>query len=134
MIKFTKIDNDIRKIFSNEEIKLKKDKTYVIDNAKKRTIFTEVENVLKYYKIKLILILFFQFIFLLFSFYFITAFCQVYQNTQIIWLTNCLSAVLIRFVIECIICLIYAKLYLISAHIDYKTFYKFMIFLYDFSC
>ena len=134
MIKFSKIENDIRKIFSREEITLKKDKKYTIDDVQKRKIFTEVENVLKYYKIKLILLIIFQFIFLLFSWYFVTAFCQVYQNTQINWLANCLSAVLIRFIIEIIIYLVSAKLYLISAHIDYITFYKFMLFLYDFSC
>ena len=134
MIKFSKIDNDIRKIFSREEIRLKKDKNYTINDIQKRRIFTEVENALKYYKIKLILLLIFQFIFLLFSWYFVTSFCQVYQNTQINWLANFLSAVLIRFVIEIVICIISAKLYLISAHIDYVTFYKFMLFIYDFSC
>ena len=134
MIKFSKIDNDVRKIFSREEIRLKKDKKYTIDDVQKRKIFTEVENVLKYYKIKLIVLFIFQLIFLLFSWYFVTAFCQVYQNTQINWLANFLSAVLIRFTIEIVICLVSAKLYLISAHIDYLTFYKFMLFIYDFSC
>ena len=97
-------------------------------------IFSEVENALKCYKIKLILFLIFNFLFMLFFWYFITAFCQVYQNTQINWLFNCISSVLVRFLFEVLICFLFAKLYLMAASVDYWTFYKFMLFVYDFSC
>ena len=134
VIKFSKIDYVIRDIFSKEEEKIRKDKKYKTDCLKKMKIFSEVENALKCYKIKLILFLIFNFLFMLFFWYFITAFCQVYPNTQINWLFNCISSVLVRFLFEVLICFLFAKLYLMAASVDYWTFYKFMLFVYDFSC
>ena len=133
MIKFSKTDNEIRKIFRKEEIKLRKNKNYNVALPEREKIFKEVEDVLKCYKIKLIILLIFQFLIIMFFFYFITAFCQVYPNTQANWLMNSLFSLLIRFVFEMLVCLLFAKFYQISASIEYVCFYKIMLFIYDFS-
>ena len=134
IIKFSRTDSEIRKVFTREEKKLKKNKNYTLDNPTKKKIFSEIENILKNYKIKLALLLTFEFCLIVFFLYFITAFCQVYPNTQINWLFNSLSSVLIRFIFEVLLCTLGAKLYHISSQIEYYTFYKVMLFVYDFSC
>ena len=134
IIKFSRTDSEIRKVFTREEKKLKKNKNYTLDNPTKKKIFSEIENILKNYKIKLALLLTFEFCLIVFFLYFITAFCQVYPNTQINWLFNSLSSVLIRFIFEVLLCTLGAKLYHISSQIEYCTFYKVMLFVYDFSC
>ena len=134
IIKLNKIDAEIRTIFAKEETKLKKNRNYNLDYPTKMRVFSEVEKVLKYYKIKSIIVLIFEFLVILFFWYFVTAFCQVYANTQGSLALNILIAVLIRFVIEIIICLIFAKLYYISTHIDFSCFYGFVLFVYDLTC
>ena len=133
LIKLSKVDSSIRKVFRKEEAKLKKNKNYVVDYPTKIRVFSEVESILKKYRIKLIIMLCFEFVVLLFFWYFVTAFCQVYSHTQVSLILNCVISIIIRFVIEALFCLLFAKLYTIAAHIDYICFYKFMLFIYDFS-
>ena len=134
IIKLSKIESGIRNIFRKEESKIKKKKNYTTDYPTKMKIFEDVEKLLKIYKVKLIILIIFEFIILLFFLYFVTAFCQVYPKTQGSLLLNCAVSILIRFAIEVLICLVGAKLYTIAAHIDYEIFYKIMLFIYDFSC
>ena len=134
IIKFSKVDSSIRNIFAEEEKKIRKNKNYKIDFSGKMRIFAKVENALKYYKIKLGFFLFFVLVLILGFCYFITAFCQVYPNTQTSLLINCLISILIRFVVELLLCLLFAKLYLVAAKVEYVCFFKFMLFVYDFSC
>ena len=134
IIKWSKSDRAIRKIFSSVEVKLRKNKNFTLDFPSKRKIFSEVEDSLRYYRIKLVLLLLFQFIVIIFFWYFITAFCQVYQKSQIYFLFNSLTSVLIRFVFEVLICSLFAKLYNISYSIESYSFYKFIMFVYDFNC
>ena len=134
IIKFSKVDNAIRNIFATEEKKIRKNKNYKIDIPMKTRVFNKVENALKYYRTKLGFFLFFVFILILGFCYFITAFCQVYPNTQKSLLINFLIAILIRFGIELLLCLLFAKLYLVAAKVEYVTFFKFMLFVYDLSC
>ena len=134
VIKLNKIDSEIRKIFLKEETKLKKNKNYSLDYPTKMKVFTDVEKVLKYYKIKSIIILTLEFLCILFFWYFVTAFCQVYLYTQGSLALNILIAILIRFVIEVLVCLLLAKLYDFSTHIDFECLYDTILFLYDLSC
>ena len=134
IIKLNKIDTEIRTIFLKEETKLKKNKNYSLDYPTKMRVFSDVEKVLKYYKIKSIIILVIEFLFILFFWYFVTAFCQVYLYTQGSLALNVLIAVLIRFVIEVIVCLLLAKLYDIAVHMNFSCFYDFILFVYDLSC
>lgn len=134
LIKLSKTEGSIRAIFRKEEAKIKKDKKYKVDYPTKMRIFTEVEDVLKKYKIKLFILFFFEFIIILFCWYFVTAFCQVYSNTQGSLILNCFMSILIRLVIEVLICLPWAKLYTVAAQSEFLKFYNFMLFVYDLSC
>ena len=132
---FTNLSNttkNIRDVFKKEEKKIRKNKNYKIDYSAKMRVFAKVENALKYYKIKLGFFLFFVLVLILGFCYFITAFCQVYPNTQTSLLINCLISILIRFVVELLLCLLFAKLYLVAAKVEYVCFFKFMLFVYDF--
>ena len=53
-------------------------------------------------KIKILILLFIQTIFILFFWYFVTAFCHVYSNTQSSWLLDTFLSILSRFIIELI--------------------------------
>ena len=134
LIKLSKIESSIRSIFRKEETKIKKNKSYKTDYTTKMRIFTEVEEVLKKYRIKLLILFIFEFIIILFCWFFVTAFCQVYSNTQGSLVLNCFLSILIRFAIEVLICLGGAKLYTIAAQSEFFKFYKFMLFIYDLSC
>ena len=134
LIKLSKTEGSIRAIFRKEEDKIKKNKKYKVDYPTKMRIFSEVEDVLKKYKIKLFILFFFEFIIILFCWYFVTAFCQVYSNTQGSLILNCFMSILIRLVIEVLICLAGAKLYTVAAQSEFLKFYNFMLFVYDLSC
>ena len=133
LIRLSKTESGIRTLFRKEEAKIKKNKNYKTDYPTKVRIFTEVEEVLKKYKIRLYIIFAVEFVCILFFWFFVTAFCQVYSNTQGSLVLNCFISILIRFAIEVLLCLLLAKLYTIAAHIEYMTFYKIMLFVYDFS-
>ena len=134
LFKLSKTENGIRSIFRKEEAKIKKNKTYRTDYPTKMRIFTEVEDVLKKYRIRLFIIFGIEFVIMLFCWFFVTAFCQVYSHTQGSLILNCFISIIIRFVIEVLICLLGAKLYLAAAHIEYPKFYQIILFFYDFSC
>ena len=134
LIKLSKTEGSIRAIFRKEEAKIKKNKNYKVDYPTKMRIFSEVEEVLKKYKIRLFILFFFELIIILFCWYFVTAFCQVYSNTQKSLILNCFISILIRFVIEILICFAGAKLYTIAAQSEFLKFYNFMLFVYDLSC
>ena len=134
LIKLSKTEGSIRAIFRKEEAKIKKNKNYKVDYPTKMRIFSEVEEVLKKYKIRLFILFFFELIIILFCWYFVTAFCQVYSNTQKSLILNCFISILIRFVIEILICFAGAKLYTLAAQSEFLKFYKFMLFVYDLSC
>ena len=109
-------------------------KKYSIKEQTKENIFIEVESTLKKFKCKIFILLLFETIFILSFWYFVTAFCQVYLYTQGSLALNVLIAVLIRFVIEVIVCLLLAKLYDIAVHMNFSCFYDFILFVYDLSC
>ena len=78
----------LEKFLKKKKKKIKKDKNYTIKDSTKNKIFQDIENILKNYKIKLASVLLFQLVMILFFWYFITAFCQVYRNTQKYLLLN----------------------------------------------
>ena len=132
-IKISKTDTGIRSVFRKEEDKLKKDRKYSVDYPTKMRVFTEVEDVLRRYKIKLIIVFVIEFLLMLFCWFFVTAFCQVYSHTQGSLALNCIISIIIRFIFEAILCLLCAKLYIISARNEFPRLYKGMLFVYDFS-
>ena len=72
-------------------------------------------------------------ILMLFFWYFVIAFCHVYEATQISWLIDSGISILIRAVIELLISFGLAKLYRVSVEGECHCLYKFIMFMYNFS-
>ena len=132
MTKLTNSSNAIRNIFRKEEEKIKLKKNYKINDKRKKEIYEEVLNVFKKLKIKLFFLFLFEIIFILFFWYFVTAFCHVYSKTQTCWLLDGFLSILSRFFIELIFAFLYGKLYQISVASNMETLYKIVMCLYDF--
>jgi hypothetical protein len=132
--KLSNSSNAIRNVFRKEEEKIKTNKKkYEIKEETKRQIFNDVENILKKFKIKILILLIIQTVLILFFWYFVTAFCHVYSSTQASWLLDSFLSILSRLMLELIFGFLYAKLYQIAVGSNIETFYKILLCIYDFS-
>ena len=131
--KLSNSTNAIRKIFRDEEEKIIGNKNYEINEKRKKEIFLEIEKILKIYKIKIISLIIIEIILILFYWYFVTAFCHVYPNTQISWLLDSFLSFLSRLVIELLFGLLFSKLYIVSVESNCYCLYRALLFIYDFS-
>ena len=133
---FTKLSNstnEIRRVFKEEEKKLKKDKKYKVTEDRKKEILKEIELILKRYKIKVIVFIVIELILILFFWYYVTAFCHVYSSTQKSWLWDSFLSMLSRLIIDLLFCLGFAKLYRIGVESNINCIYKISIFFYSFN-
>ena len=130
--KLSNFTNNIREVFKNEETKLKKDKKYIITEQRKEEIIFEIDNILKKYKLRIIILFIVEMIFMLFFWYFVIAFCHVYKATQKSWLLDSCLSILFRAIIELSISFILAKIYKISLAGETECIYKCVMFLYNF--
>ena len=133
MTKLSNTSNAIRKVFKKEEEKIKHKKGYKIKEETKKEIYSEILNIFKKYRIKLIILFTIEIILILFFWYFVTAFCHVYSSTQTSWLLDSFLSILSRFIMELIFAFLYGKLYQISVASNFETLYKIVLFLYDFT-
>ena len=124
--------NNIRDIFRQEEEKIKKDKKYVVTEKRKSEIIKEIENILKKHKIKVIILITIEFSFMLFFWYYVTAFCHVYSSTQLSWLLDSFLSMLSRLIIIALLSLGFAKLYRMAVEANTRCIYKFVLFFYCF--
>ena len=104
----------IEKNFREEEKKMKKDKKYLIKKSKKIDIYRKIKNILKSLRIKIIIFIIIELLLLLFSFYFTTAFCEVYKNTQVTWLIDCFTSFLISILTEILLSFLISIFYICS--------------------
>ena len=125
--------NQIRNLFREEEEKIKNNKEYVVSILRKKEIINEVKRIMKNYKIKIIIFYIIEFICMMFFWYYVTIFCNIYKKTQLSWLLDCALTIIIRIIIDFVLNLILALLYRLSIGVKSNCFYKVMIFLYCFS-
>ena len=136
MTLFTNLGNSINKIkdiFKNEEQKILNDKKYVVSEQRKKEIIDEVNKILKVHHIKVIILISIESLFMLFFWYYVTAFCHVYSRTQKSWLLDSFLSILSRLVIELLFSLAFAKLYRLSVESNIHCIYKFVLFFYCFA-
>ena len=131
-INFSNSSNAIRKIFREEETKIKEDKNYVVTGVRKKEILEEIEKILKRHKIKVILLFIIQTLLIFFYWYYVTAFCHVYPSTQLSWLLDSFLSILSRFIIVLLLSLGFAKLYRLSIESNIHCIYKIVLFFYSF--
>ena len=130
--KLSSSTNAVRSIFLKEEEKIKSHKKYKINKKRKAEIFSEIEKILKRFKIKVIILITIEIILMLFFWYFVTAFCHVYSGTQKSWLLDSGFSVLSRWVIEFLFAFLFSKLYIVSIESNCYTLYRILLFIYDF--
>ena len=68
---------------------------------------------------------------MLFFFYFVTAFCEVYKATQMSWLSDSILSFIISIPIEFLFSLIIAIMYIISIKKKLKWLYNIAMFMYN---
>ena len=133
---FTKLSNStkaIRDVFKEEEKKLRKKKGYKVTYKRKGEIKKEIENILENYKRKIIFLFVIELILMIFYWYYVVIFCQVFSGTQMSWLIDSILSMVSRIIIDVIFCFGFAKLYSIGVNSNSECIYKTSLFFYGFS-
>ena len=131
LAKLSNSTNAIRGVFAKEEEKIKKDKEYVVTAQRKIEIMAEIDDILKKYKIKVIILIYIEFVLVIFFWYFVTAFCHVYEATQASWLIDSFLSMVYRALIEITISFGLAKLYRAALTGEIHCLYNLIMFLYN---
>ena len=126
----TNSKDEIEYLFRKEEKKMRKNKNFKVNIKTKKIINQRLIRIFKILKIKIIIYIIIEFILMLFFLYYITAFCEVYKETQINWLIDSIVSLLLSIITEIFISFIYTTFYIISIRIRIKILYKIVLFLY----
>ena len=123
--------NHYENVFKEEEIKMRKNKKYKVNKEIKLKIIDKIRLISYKLKYKIIIFIIIEFTFMLFFYYFVTAFCEVYKQTQISWLYDFFISFLISLAAEILGSFLIAIFYIVSLKYKLKILYKIIIFLYD---
>ena len=129
----TNSKEDIEEIFRKEEKKMRKDSKYIVSKITKREILLQIYEIIKKLKIKILFFIILECTLLLFFFYFVTAFCEVYQKTQVSWLCDSFTSFIFSFPIEFLLAFVNALFYKISLSKKSSLLYKIVIVFYNLS-
>ena len=110
---------------------MKINKDYKINKQAKLKIIDKIRKLSQKLKIKIIIFIIFEFLFMLFFYYFVTAFCEVYKNTQISWLYDFFISFAISIIVEIIFAFMIALFYFLSIKYRIKIIYTITLFLYS---
>ena len=120
----------IQNLFRDEEKLMRKNKKYRVNNDKKKIISTNLSKIYKNLKIKILVYIIIEFLFMLFFFYFITAFCEVYKDTQLSWLYDSFISFLFSILIELLISFFISFIYVSSIKMKIQFLYNIILFVY----
>ena len=126
----TNSKDEIEKLFREEEQKMRNNKNYKVDSNTKKNINIKLMKIFKLLNIKIIFYIIIEFTLMLFFFYYITAFCEVYKDTQISWVIDSFISFLLSILTELFTSFLTTILYIISIKFKLKTLYKIVIFFY----
>ena len=76
----TNSKNEVEDLFREEEKKMREDKKYIVNKQKKKKILVEIYEINKKLKVKIFFFILIEFSIMLFFYYFVTAFCEVYKK------------------------------------------------------
>ena len=122
--------DDIVEIFRKEEEKMRNDKNFKVDSNIKSQIIDKLNSIFIKLKTKIISFIIIEMLILLFFFYFMTAFCEVYRKTQVSWLADSGLSFLISIPIEFLFAFIMAIFYYMSIRYKKKFIYNIVMFFY----
>ena len=118
-------------VFRKEEKKLRNNNDYKVSKDTKIKLFNKLKKICYRLRFEIILFIIFEFSIMLFFYYFVTAFCEVYNNTQISWLIDFFYSFIISLACEIIGALILAIFYLLSLKYKIKIIYNAILFFYN---
>ena len=118
-------------IFKDEENKMRRNKNYKVSQETKSQISEKIKKISSRLRIKVIFFIIFEFSIMLFFYYFVTAFCEVYKKTQGSWLYDFFTGFIISFAAEFGCCFLITIGYLISVRYKIKFVYNLTIFFYN---
>jgi len=117
-------------VFKKEEKKLKNDKNYEVNDERKSEIEQEIKKMLEKQNKKNIAFFAIEILFMLIYWYYVTAFCHVFTNTQTTLILDTFFSIVFRFIINCLLCLILSILYKYSIRHKSEKLYEIIIFIY----
>ena len=123
--------DSIEDVFREQEKKLKKNKKMKVNNKMKIIMLEKILKINKKLKYKLLIFILSEFIIMLFYYYFVTAFCEVYKETQISWLFDSFVSFLISFPVEFLMELVISIVYKISIKNRIKCLYNLAMIFYS---
>jgi hypothetical protein len=123
--------DDIEDLFREEERKMRKNRNYVVNFKTRKQILINVYEINKKLKIKIIIFFIFELLVMIFFFYFVTAFCEVYRQSQISWIADGIVSFLLSFPIEFGNSFLIAVFYKISIEKKCKWLYKIAMIFYN---
>ena len=110
---------------------MRKDKNYKVNKNKKYKIIEKVKKISSRLKCCIRIFIIIEFIIMIFFYYFVTAFCEVYKKTQSAWLYDFFISFLISFSTEIIVSFIIALFYFLSIRYKIRFVYNIALFLYN---
>ena len=126
----TNSKENVEELFRTEEKKMRADSHYIVRKRKRKEILTTTFEINKKLKKKIIIFIVIELLMMIFFYYFVTAFCEVYKETQISWITDSFVSFIISFLVEFGLSLIISILYIISIKLKIKRLYKIVMFFY----
>ena len=118
-------------IFKEEEKKMRQNKKYKVSKKTKIEILEQIRKIFSKLKCKIVIFLILDFSIISFFYYFVTAFCEVYKETQISWIYDFFISFLISLATEIVISLLIALFYTLSIRYKLNFIYKMVIFFYN---
>ena len=109
---------------------MRKNKKYQVNFNKKKLIYINLSKIYENLKLKIFFYIIIEFLIMSFFLYFLTAFCEVYRDTQISLLFDSFVSFLLSIVFELLISFIISLLYLASIRMKIKFLYKLVLFSY----
>ena len=110
----TNSKNKVEDLFREEEKKMREDNKYIVNKKKRKKILVEIYEINKKLKVKIFFFILIEFSIMLFFYYFVTAFCEVYKQTQVSWILDSFISYLLSFPIQFLTSFIIAILYKLS--------------------
>ena len=124
----TQSTKKIESLFREQEELLKNDKDYKVTTQTKLEIRKKIKEIVSCLNIKIKIFIVVEFLIMLFFFYYVTAFCQIYKNTQVSWILDCLVSYIMSLGITIGFSIVFAFFYKIAVIYKISLLYK-LIFL-----
>ena len=119
-------------VFRKEESKMRNNRKYKVDKKTKSQMFNQISEISKKLKIKVVVFFAFEFSLMLFFYYFVTAFCEVYKKTQVSWIIDFLTSYLLSILTEILLTWLLTLFYIVSIRYKIKFMYTIVLFIYNF--